>query len=284
MKAQALKGYLRDWIPPALLRAYRAHQGNSLRFSGRYESWDQARALSSGYDSSSILGKAKDAALMVKRGEAIFERDTVIFTEPDYSFPVLATILRVAESKGGEVTVLDFGGALGSSYRQFKAFGGSPRRLTWMIVEQSGFVNCGREYFEDDELRFYASVAEAVAAQRPDVVLLSGVLQYLEAPYDLLIQLAAQRQAHVIVDRTPCSEAVDDVLTIQFVPSSIYEASYPCWIFSRDRLLAMLTHAHKSVASFREASGPWSADRLPFAFCGFILEPRALSDGARLPA
>lgn len=113
-----MKGLIKDLLPPAVLRAYRRVAATGIRFSGDHESWDGARATSTGYDGEEILRRARDAALKVKRGEARFERDSIILAEPEYSFPMLATLLRVAARRDGELTVLDFGGALGSSYRQ----------------------------------------------------------------------------------------------------------------------------------------------------------------------
>lgn len=269
-----MKGLIKDLLPPLLLRAYRRHSATGIRFTGDYQSWDRARAASTGYDADEILRRARDAALKVKSGEARFERDSVILAEPEYSFPVLATLLRVAARCDGELTVLDFGGALGSGYRQFQAFGAPVRTLRWHVVEQPQFVQCGRELFEDGELAFFSTIAEAAEAGVPDVVLLSGVLQYLEKPYERLAEFGALSRAHLVVDRTPCSDQVRDVLTVQSVPPSIYDASYPCWIFSRQKLTRALELTHAMVASFQEASGPWHTDRMPFSLDGFILEPK----------
>lgn len=269
-----MKGLIKDLLPPAVLRAYRRVAATGIRFSGDYESWDDARAASTGYDAEEILRRARDAALKVKRGEARFERDSIILAEPEYSFPMLATLLRVAARRDGELTVLDFGGALGSSYRQFKAFGAPVRTLRWHVVEQPQFVQCGRESFEDGELAFFSTIAEAVEAGAPDVVLLSSVLQYLEKPYERLTEVGALGRAHLIIDRTPCSDQARDVLTVQSVPRSIYDASYPCWILSRQKLTQALELTHAMVASFQESSGPWHADRMAFSLEGFILEPK----------
>ena len=40
---------------------------------------------------------------------------------------------------------------------------------------------------------------------------------------------------YILIDRTYFYEDQDDRLTIQKVSPTIYDASYPCWIFSQDK-------------------------------------------------
>ena len=42
------------------------------------------------------------------------------------------------------------------------------------------FVECGCRKFADGKLQFFASIAKAIAERRPNLVLVSGVLRYLE--------------------------------------------------------------------------------------------------------
>ena len=69
-----------------------------------------------------ILDKVLAATLKVKQGQAVFERDSVLFDEIEYSWPLLAGLMWAAASNGGKLNVLDFGGALGSSYYQNRKF------------------------------------------------------------------------------------------------------------------------------------------------------------------
>ena len=72
----------------------------------------------------------------MKRGEAVYERDSVIFDHIEYSFPVLCGLLRAAVEDDGKLNVLDFGGSLGSSYYQKKGFLAVCKHLRWSIIEQ----------------------------------------------------------------------------------------------------------------------------------------------------
>lgn len=202
-------------------------------FSGDYRMWGDALAASSGYETGTILEKTRNALLRVKDGGAVFERDSVLFDEIEYSWPLLAGLLWVAARSGGELNVLDFGGSLGSTYFQTRSILSDLASLRWNVVEQQAHVAVGRKDFENDTLRFYESVTEVIADSKPNVILLSSVLQYIERPHDLLNELLSLDIESAIIDRTPFWEGSADRLCVQTVPPAIYAASYPSWIFSR---------------------------------------------------
>jgi putative methyltransferase (TIGR04325 family) len=262
---------LKAYLPPVLLHAWRALAGGAITFRGDYASWAAARAASKGYDDAAIVTRAREAALKVRRGEAAMDRDGVAFERPEYAFAVIAALQRAV--RDGALRVLDFGGALGGSYRQFLAFGAAVPRLDWRVVEQPGMAAAGREGYADASLRFFDSTAGALRDGPPDVVLLSSVLQYLPEPYRVLEELGAIPGATLVLDRTPCDEGARDLLCVQTVPPSIYPASYPCWIFSRARLEAALGARHVVRAAFTDASSGWRSDRGEFALRGYVCDP-----------
>jgi putative methyltransferase (TIGR04325 family) len=261
----------------AVRRRLSAHEtdARAIRYAGRYESWADAQANSTGYDTAVVLERTRDALLKIKRGEAAYERDSVVFDRPEYRFPVVTGLLRAAVASGGRLTVLDFGGSLGTSYFQCRRLL-STCSVTWCIVEQSGHVACGREHFEDPELRFYETIEECLAQHDPNVLLVSGVLQYLPAPYATLGQLLQPGVPHLIVDRTAFVGAAGDRLTIQTVPEWIYSASYPAWFFEEEKFARTIESAGYSlVAEFPGDDQASLADDQVY-FKGFIYErPRS---------
>jgi putative methyltransferase (TIGR04325 family) len=258
--ARSVKGYLRRPAP------------QEVTFAGDYASWDEAIANCTGYAAPVILERTRDALLKVKRGEAVFERDSVVFDKPEYSFPALAGLLRAALGAGGRLSVADFGGSLGSSYFQFRPFLTGATTLEWSVIEQAGHVRCGREHFEDGPLRFFEAIDDCVAERRPNVLLLSGVIQCLRDPYGALAGLLAQRIPHVVIDRQAFLTADRDRLTVETVPPWIYPASYPAWFLSESRFReAMASAGYTLVADFA------GADRVALAgessyFKGFIYD------------
>lgn len=246
-----MSGVLRRWLAPRVVGRLKSalHIGNC--YSGKYPDWASAAAASTGYDATIILQKVRDSMRKVRNGEAACERDSVVFDELQLSFPVLAGLLRAATAAaGGHLSVIDFGGALGSSYFQCRDFLSPLGRLSWSVVEQDMFVRAGREEFQDDALRFDYTLAEACAAIRPNVALLSGVLQYLPDPYSLLDDIAKQSIPHIVIDRLVVSSGDRDRIAVQHVPASIYKASYPIRIFADGAIERALVGRYRVVARF----------------------------------
>ena len=218
-----------------------------ITFAGDYQTWTEAQRASDGYDTPVILERTFASLQRVKRGDAVFERDSVLFDTPQYSFPVLTALLRAALEGRSRLSVADVGGSLGSSYFQCRSLLQAVDIVEWSVIEQAAYVRCGREHFEDRELRFYETIDECRAERQPGVLLLSGVLQYLPDPYSALEQLLSHRLPHVIVDRTAFLASGRDRLTVQTVPDNIYPASYPAWFLSEGRVVGCLRAAGYGV-------------------------------------
>jgi putative methyltransferase (TIGR04325 family) len=262
---QTIRRIIGALTPPVFHGIYRA-LSSSTGFFGDYKSWDLALKVSGGYDSDVILNKVKDALLKVKNGEAIYERDSVLFDKVEYSWPLLAGLLWVAGQNGNRLNIVDFGGSLGSSYFQNRNMLSHLHELKWNIVEQKKFVECGKRFFEDEHLKFYYTLGDCLKEQAASTILLSSVIQYLEKPYDLLEDVKRRKFQYIIIDRTAFLDVGDDRITVQRVPTEIYQASYPAWFLNRDKFLAFLANRYDVVADFE------SNDRadIPSVFKGYI--------------
>lgn len=256
MNTQQFKSFIKAILPPILVSLYRKPK-KIYGFFGDYTSWEEALADSTGYDSDVIFNKVKDALLQVRDGKAIYERDSVLFDHIEYSFPVLAALLKVALKNDGKLSVLDFGGSLGSSYYQCKDFLADLNSLCWNIVEQYKFVECGKKYFENDQLKFYSTIGECLSNGIIDVVLISGVIQYLKEPYELIQKLLNYEPPYIIFDITAMfSDETPDRLTVQKVTPLIYDASYPAWILNRGKILNLLGQKYDVVFEFDSFYAP----------------------------
>ncbi len=268
----SIRRRVKDWLPPVLLRAVRHREENGIRFEGNYKTWEEAAALCTGYDARLILDKVLEATLKVKHGEAVFERDSVLFDEIQYSWPVTAALMWAAARNNGELHVLDFGGSLGSSYFQNRKFLSSLKAVSWHVVEQAHFVDKGKAFIEDDVIKFHTSIDESVKSVSPNVILISSVAQYLPNPQWLFDQINSVEADILLFDRTPFTVEFEDAICIQNVPSAIYKASYPMWLLSRNNVLSKLSN-WKVHESFTSAEGyVMSEAGLEFEFSGYILE------------
>lgn len=265
-----LKTVSREWLPPALVRWIRQACGNGIRFEGDFATWEDASAHCTGYDNDEILAKVLASTLKVKAGGAAFERDSVLFDEIEYAWPVLTGMMWVAARSGGRLDVLDFGGALGSSYFQSRTFLKALPDVRWSVVEQPHYVDAGREHIQDEQLRFYKTIEECISESRPNVILLSSVLQYLPDPDSLLLHLMGVGSDTIIFDRTIVNNSPSGRIYVQHVPASIYSASYPCWSLSESSLLASLGKNYQILSSFSSLNFP-ALSFIESEFKGYIL-------------
>lgn len=240
---------LREFIPPIIVKSASSLRPQKYGWFGNYPKWEDAIRDASGYDSGVIVQKVKEALLKVKRGEAVYERDSVLFNEPEYSWPLLTGLMWIAASNNGELSVADFGGSLGSTYFQNKKFLTSLKKVKWSIVEQPLFVECGRQNFEDDVLKFYDNLDDCFSKSAPNVVLFSCVLQYLQDPYMALQSTFNLRPEYIIVNNIPFLET-GQRLTLQRVPPEIYSASYPCWLLNRDEFKSFFQPSYEVISEY----------------------------------
>jgi putative methyltransferase (TIGR04325 family) len=249
MNSDKLKTIVEEWLPPVFLRWYRAYV-HPYGYFGSYDSWEAVLQKTTGYDSEVILNKVKKAMLQVKEGRAVYERDSVLFDKTQYSWPLLAGLLRIAALNKNRLSVLDFGGALGSSYYQNKVFLSDLAELRWSVVDQEPFVRCGKEYFTTNHLKFYYDIETSRNYENPDVIILSGVLQYLKHPYQFIDSMLEGRFDHIIVDRTSFLLSDEDRLTLQKVCPKIYNASYPAWFLSINKFKQIFRREYNLLIEF----------------------------------
>ncbi|MDO8652465.1 MAG: methyltransferase, TIGR04325 family [Undibacterium sp.] len=266
----SIKTIARDWLPPAVVRVIGRLRSGGIRFNGNYPTWEEAAAECTGYDDAPILTKVLESTLKVKRGEAAYERDSVLFECIEYVWPVTAAIMWVAAQSGGRLNVLDFGGALGSSYFQNRAFLASLPEVRWSVIEQAHYVSAGREHIQDNTLRFYTSVDDCLAENKPNAILLSSVLEYLPESISYYLDIVGKSKAEIIiVDRSPVAFDQVEKITVQKVPRQIYKATLPCRLISSKRLIDLLKALnYELVIQYPSIGGSGSN----FSYQGFIFK------------
>jgi putative methyltransferase (TIGR04325 family) len=124
--------------------------------------------------------------------------------------------------------------------------------VCWGVVEQAHYVEAGRIHLQDQHLRFYRSIGECLAENKPNVILLSSVLQYLTDPYGVLQELLSIGSDTLIFDRTSyLNDNKIEIIKIQHVPKSIYQACYPCRFFVEENLCSyVLGRGYKLIETF----------------------------------
>jgi len=272
----SMRRLAKAWLPPAIAGLLRTiHLGKGITFTGPYSDWQTACGSASGYDAENILERVKQTTLRVKTGEIPFERDSVAFDRVHHSYPVLAGLLRASAENGNQLSLLDFGGSLGSSYRQCRSFLSVLESIRWSIVEQPHYVRCGQSTFADDELRFHFTIADCMREERPNAALVSGVIQFLPRPFDVLTELMDSGVQYIVIDRTPFADMAKDAIAVQHIPPSIFEASYASWIFAEAPFRSRLRERFEILAEFDSAAdGRARVGHQEFVYGGMILRRR----------
>jgi putative methyltransferase (TIGR04325 family) len=265
---------LKAITPPFVGGIYRSIRGVGIQFRGRYPNWVSAEQRAEGYEAGQILECVRQATHKVVRGEASCERDSVLFHKTPYPFPVIAVLLRAALENQGRLNVLDFGGALGSSFYQCRDFLREVSPLRWCVVEQPHYVECGRREFESEILSFHESVDACVRVAPPQVILASGVLQYMPDPASVLGLFLQSAADYIVIDRTPVSIRGEQVISVQSVPSSINRSSYPLWLFNEAQLKAPLMKDYVEISRFDAVDGTLGSGRLKAEFKGFMFKKK----------
>lgn len=212
------------------------------------DDWKTAQLKCKGYNENSILEKVKNATQEVVNGKACYERDAVLFYKPEYNLNVLASLQYVFQQQK-KLQVIDFGGALGSTYHQHKKFLDEIPNMHWHIVEQENYIACGKANFTTEKLSFHNNIQD-LQSNQIDVILFSCVLHYLEDPFQFIDAAIAANIPYLIIDRTPFIQTKDDLITIQHVPEKIYKASYVCKIFSEETFMSKLLNHYDLIWEF----------------------------------
>jgi putative methyltransferase (TIGR04325 family) len=269
---KSIRLFIKDLLPPVITRAISRFRSRQIPLKGPYSSWVKAAEECNGYADQSILAKVLNSTLKVKSGEAAYERDSVVFDTVEYSWPVTAGLMWTAAQSGGRLNVLDFGGALGSSYFQNRSFFKGLSQVEWSVIEQEHYVVAGRKHIQEEGLQFYSSIDECLSKHQPTIALFSSVFQYLPEIDSVIEQIINTSVSVIIIDRTPIMKGLEDKVFVQTVPGHIYAGSYPIRIFSSPRLLKKFVNWHVVAISASNIDAWMVADDSGIEFQSIILQ------------
>jgi putative methyltransferase (TIGR04325 family) len=216
---------------------------DQIYFDGDYASWNEASKQCANPDTGQVLEKVLAGTLKIQRREPLNEKDA-FFGRPQYNLGLMCSLLSAAIHSDKRLNVLDFGGSLGISYFNSSEFLQDVSALSWSVVEVPKLVEAGRKHLQSDELRFYETVEECLRDNAPNIIVLSGVLQYLPDPWETLNNLLQIGAPYMFIDRTGTIDSDRDRLTVQHVPEWIYRYDQPAWFLSETKLLSAIAFAN----------------------------------------
>lgn len=250
-----MKHFIKSLIPPIALEAINKLTGRNIQWIGDFQTFQEANSQAKGYDPDLYLPKLIEAIKIVRDDESKCERDSVLFDKITYPYPLLSNLFAIiSHLQAKSLYILDFGGSLGSLYFQNRKFLCTLPHFTWNILEQDKIIKAGKEHFQTSELHFHSNFDEALSYIKPQdtkILVLSGVLQYLENPYQTLSQLIQEFEFDaILIDRTPFSKDGIHHIVLQKVPKEIYKTQYPCHLFSTKNFLENLSKLGGGVISY----------------------------------
>lgn len=235
-----IAAFLRLFIPYGLLLLlrYLRRYKTSIVYDGDYSSWSEAESAADGYGSDAIIEKVFASTNAVLRGEAVYERDSWLFYREEYNWAFICALSRIRLFGCRQLHLVDFGGALGSSYWQNKKQFDMFSEVDWHVVEQKSFLDASAKLKYTAPLTFEESIGESFSKYPINVVLFSSVLQYIKNFQDILNDTFSHSPEFIIIDRTPLfTEGTVPQILVESVPETIYPATYACEFRLKDEFL-----------------------------------------------
>jgi putative methyltransferase (TIGR04325 family) len=220
------------FIPQLIIKLINYFLKRNIKIEKSFANWSEAILSSGKYSNNKIFHKSKNSFLKVIRGKAVYERDSVLFFNKNLNLPLISLMERIRKKKKNKLLkVLDFGGSFGSTYFQNREYFSDSTKYIWDIIEQKKIVNFAKKKIKMRNLFFYESLTGYIKKNKPDIVLFSSVLHYLESPFSVLSLLKKSNISYFIILKTPFFNNKSEI-KMQVNPSYIYKANYPIRIFN----------------------------------------------------
>jgi putative methyltransferase (TIGR04325 family) len=116
-------------------------------------------------------------------------------------------------------------------------------------VEQAHYVDCGKNEFESEHLKFEYFVEDVIKEEKINCLLVSGSIQYFENPKEWFEKLQHYNFQFILFDRTSFIEG-ETRITIQTVPETIYPATLPCWFFNEAEFINSFNGKYELIEDF----------------------------------
>ena len=243
------------------------------KFVGRFSTFQDAQKKSGvGYEDRDLLNKIIEVNLKVKNGLIVQERDGVALERFENSANLNFHILNfLQQNKKDRVRIVDFGGGLGTTFRQFVHF--TKIRPSWAVIEQQALMDAGNEIFANEHLTFHAG-PEGLKA---DILVLSAVIDVLKDPFELVHQLiSVLSPGLIILDRTLFCERKDHFYTIKKTARHITGGKrYPVAFFSEEKMKTYFENLGYEISDTWKTTDGQVVNKLTVGnYLGFALEKR----------
>ena len=200
------------------------------------DSWKTAVKKSVGYEDDDVTDPVVNQALHFRQ-----QMENSIIASSRYQQVASAMLYCLTSSVYSPERpwrVLDFGGGGGEYYFQFQAL--APQfRLDWTVLETPALARAMKNTHAGNINISWVSSLESLA-ENYDVILCSGVFQYLEEPYEMLSRLSAKSN-YLIINRIPLISDRQSFVALQRIRTGGRRGSYPAHFFNERDFLSALS-------------------------------------------
>lgn len=192
-------------------------------WEGVYERFDHVPVIGQGFASDAWLS---DMERYTRSAVAAIGNEEIPETVPQYH-ALLASLVTSLASSDRPVRVLDFGGGMGIGFANVRRCTFHGLALDYLVVDNDESCARGRRLLKDfPSVRFATEMPRETAAV--DIMVLSGVLQFVDDYEGLLAKLAKFKPSHWLFTFLPAGDIPTFVSAQRNVPGSIL----PVWFFN----------------------------------------------------
>ena len=142
-----------------------------------------------------------------------------------WDYPVIHWLAKVLD---GQANLIDAGGHMGTKFRAFARFIDLPDSFDWAVLDVPAIVRAGRDRASRDGLNSLSFHDETATLPTSDVLLASGLFQYLDASPSQFIAGLPRMPRHFIINKVATREG-ESVVTLERFP----QAEVPYQVRSR---------------------------------------------------
>ena len=152
-----------------------------------------------------------------------------------WDYPVLFWLSQILTA---DSVVLDAGGHMGTKYRAFSPYLELSPPLRWVVYDQPKIIEEGQRLAERDGLKALEFIRDLADAPKANIVLASGLMQYLDQSLSELLKCMPERSRYVVLNKVAVRDG-ERIVTLE----NFDRALVPYQIRNRTKFFADIDEA-----------------------------------------
>lgn len=199
-------------------------------WEGIYKNFGECPSAGEGHEGNTWVSRSFERINTI-RDE--IKQGNPISSDPESLLPFMVALLS---ANNDTISILDFGGGLGSTYMSIISACERNQDINFHIVESNKICETGVNIFKDDHrINFYKYPVFPQKIKKMDIVHLGSSLQYIEDWRQLLKGLSEYNPKYFLFEDLPAG-AISTFATIQ----NYYESKIPHWFFNIEEFISMM--------------------------------------------